>query len=469
MKLTTDLDSLIHPSSIAIIGATEKPGRIGRIIFENLERSGCTLHPVNPKETQVRGHNTFAAPSDLPDNVDLAIITIGAAPAVDAAEACAQRGIPQIVVVAGGFSETGEEGKELERRLAAIPTSFGSRVLGPNTLGIFLPEENLDTIFVEHGDVALAGGGGVAFITQSGSVGVEALGMASNTGFGMRAFVGLGNKCDLGELEFLQYFAEDDNTTCLAFYIESLDSGRQFLEAAMKTSRFKPVIVLKAGRTAAGASAVSSHTGRLAGSDRLVEGALRQFGILRAFDDEELYDAAKTLATLPPAKGNRVAIVTPAGGYGVMGADHVETHHQGRSTLRMAELLSKTRARIKKTSLPFASCLNPVDLTAGANDEMFGSAIDALLEDDGVDIIICAAFFAPWAITDQLLHVVADRIKHASKPVIVFTKYGPFTEEFLHRFHDAGVVGFPSITRAVRAARFLVERADTLKALGKEA
>jgi len=459
-----NLNALFDPRAIAVIGATETQGRVGRIIFEGLIPSGRRLVPVHPKEKTVLGYEVIADISALPPEVDVAMICIGAEKAVESAEACALKGIPFVVIVAGGFGETGEAGKALEARLRAIPKKTSTRVLGPNTLGIHLPGANLDTIFVEHGDKALGKGGSVAFITQSGSVGVEALGQASNIGYGMRAFVGLGNKCDLDELDFLHHFADDPESRCLAFYVESLETGRSFLEAAREVSKKKPVVILKAGRTAAGATAVSSHTGRLAGSDKVMDSALRQYGLLRVFDDEELCDATKALSMLPAAKGNRVAIVTPAGGYGVMGADHVETA-RGGAPLTMAKLQKETEERIRAAVLPFASAHNPIDLTASADDKMFGATLDALIDDPGVDIVICIAFFAPPAVTDGLLDEVAERVRASEKPIIVFTQYGPFTENYLKRFFEKGVVGFPSIGRAVRAARCLVERAQIVSAL----
>ncbi len=395
----------------------------------------------------------------------MAVIATGAAASVAAVEACVARGIPFIIIVAGGFGETGPRGEMLEQRLQALSRQSGCRILGPNSLGIFVPGERLDTIFVEHGDKALSRGGGVAFVTQSGSVGVEALGLASNVGFGLRAFVGLGNKCDLDELDFLDYFGNDRETRCLAFYLEDIAHGRRFLERAREVTRHKAVIVLKAGRTPTGARAVSSHTGRLAGMDAVIGGAFRQYGVQRVVDDEELCDAAKCLALLPPARGNRVAVLTPAGGFGVMCADYVEVDQRG-IPLAMARLSSRTVERIRAATLPYAACENPVDLTASADDAMFGASLDALLADDGVDIIICTAFFAPPAISDDLIETVAVRARQNAKPIITFTQYGPFTDLYLRRFHDEGVVGFPSISRAVRAARFIVERARILASLG---
>ena len=464
------LSRLLDPRTIAVIGASETPDSPGRIIFELLQRSGRSLIPVNLKRKSVFGRPAYPDVESVPREsaIDLAVITIPAAAAVPAAEGCARRGIPFVIVVAGGFGESGPEGRALEDRLRAIPRGSATRILGPNSLGIFVPESRIDTIFVEHGDRALAGGGGVAFVTQSGSVGVESLGLASNTGFGMRAFVGLGNKCDLDELDFLRHFGRDPGTTCLAFYVESLDAGREFLTEARRVSRDRPVIVLKAGRTSSGAQAVTSHTGRLAGSDRVIGGAFRQHGIQRALDDEELCDAAKTLAALPPPAGHRVAVLTPAGGYGVMCTDYIESSSR-RAPLAMAVLEAHTQERIRAASFPFAACHNPVDLTASATDAMFGEALDALLADPGVDIILCIAFFAPPTISDELVEVIAARARGASKPILAFTQYGPFTDEHLRRFYRAGVVGFPSVFRTVRAARFLAERAEIVGALADEA
>lgn len=459
-----DLKRLFNPKAIAVIGASNREGNIGRIIFERLIPSLRKLYPVHPRESDIMGYETFPEIAALPDGIDVAVVATGAEMTITAAEDCAAKAIPYLIIVAGGFGETGSEGSLREMRLQEIANRSGTRILGPNSLGIFVPGERLDTIFVEHGDKALGPGGGVAFITQSGSVGIEALGLASNAGYGMRAFVGLGNKCDLDELDFLDYFGRDPQTTCLAFYLENISHGRRFLEKARHVTPHKPVIVLKAGRTPSGARAVSSHTGRLAGMDAVVNGAFRQYGIQRVIDDEELCDASKCLAMLPPAQGPRVAVLTPAGGFGVMGADYVEADQRG-IPLSMATLAPQTVRRIREATFPFAACENPVDLTASADDGMFGHSLDALLEDDGVDIIICTAFFAPPAISDGLIQEIADRVQRSAKPIITFTQYGPFTDLYLRRFHDAGVVGFPSISRAVRAARFLVERARILAAL----
>jgi len=284
----------------------------------------------------------------------------------------------------------------------------------------------------------------------------------------MRAFVGLGNKCDLDEIDFLRYFGRDKKTNCLGFYLENIEKGRQFLAAAKKITREKPVVVLKAGRTKTAVSAVSSHTGKLAGSDNVISGALKQFGIQRVYDDEEFCDATKVLSMLPGAPGNRVAVLTAAGGYGVMCTDYIEKKDT-RATLLMAMLSEKTKKQIKDATFSFTACDNPVDITASADDRMFSKSLDALIRDNGVDIIICIAFFAPPGITENLIDIIAEKTRESQKPVIVFTKYGPFTDNSIKNLFYAGVVGYPSVGRAVRAARFLVERTKIIQRLEKEA
>jgi acyl-CoA synthetase (NDP forming) len=453
---TVNLDRFFRPRAVAVVGATSKFGRVGRIIFQNLLRSQQPVYPVHPSENSILGHAVFHNIEDLPPDVDLAIIATGAESAVVAAEDCGRRKIPFIIPVAGGFSETGKEGIILEDRLRQVVTNYGSHILGPNTLGIFVPNENIDTIFVEHGDRALGQGGGVAFITQSGSVGVEALGIESNIGFGLRAFVGLGNKIDLNEIDFLKYFGKDPLTTCAALYLESLNNGRAFLEAAREVARVKPVVALKAGRTVTAASAVVSHTGQLSGSDRVVDGAFRQFGIQRVYDEEQLCDAARVLSVVKPSQGNRVAVMSPAGGYGVMATDEIEL--PDNVPLVMAKLSEKTETAIHSSLPSFASVHNPVDLTTSATDDITVAVLSALLEDDTVDIILCMALFAPAGMSDGLIRKLAGVVNTARKPVIVVSQFGPFTNGYISRLYDYGVVGYPSIVRGVRAVRWLVER-----------
>ena len=253
-------------------------------------------------------------------------------------------------------------------------------------------------------------------------------------------------------------------TRSVAVYVESIENGKQFLEEAAEVSLRKPVVVLKAGRTSAGQSAVSSHTGKLAGSDRVIDGAFRQYGIQRVLDDEELCDAAKVLSMCALPKGNRVAVLTPAGGYGVMCADYIE-EASPREKLTMAELSEVTSARLKEANFGFASSHNPVDITASGSTENYAENLRIILDDEGVDLVICIAFFAPVGMSDDLVERISGITQSTDKPVLVFTEYGPFTDSYLKRFYDEGIPGFPSISRTVKAARYLVERKQLLENL----
>lgn len=461
---TESLNRLVNPQKIAVIGASNSKEKVGGIVFKRLLDSRRRLFPVNPKEVAIGGHKVCANISMLPEGIDLAVITIGAEHAVAAVKEGIKKKIPNYIIVAGGFGEVDAQGQLWEKELSRLAKANGVNILGPNSLGIFLPDENIDTIFVEHGDKALDRKGRVACIVQSGSVGVEALGYAANTGYGMRAFVGLGNKCDLDEIDFLEFFAKDQKTNCLGFYLENIEQGRRFLSTAGRVASEKPVVVLKAGRTHTAAHAVSSHTGKLAGSDSVVSGAFKQFGIQRVYDDEAFCDATKVLSMLPPPGGNRVAVLTAAGGYGVMCTDFIEKK-DNRAGLKMAKLEEETKNIIKKATFPFTACENPVDITASATDEMFSRSLDALVVDPGVDLVICIAFFAPPGISENLVDIIADKTRLTKKPIIVFTKYGPFTDSYIKNLYYAGVVAYPSVRRAVRAGRFLVERKTVLERL----
>ncbi len=464
MKNRQSLNQLLNPAKIAVIGASNSKTKVGGIVFRRLMRSGRRLFPVNPKETVIQGHKVFENIASLPLGIDLAVITISARASVEAVRHCIEQEIPNAIIVAGGFSEAGETGQALEKELIRLASEHPINILGPNSLGIFLPDENIDTIFVEHADKALDRNGTIACIVQSGSIGTEALGYASNTGYGMRAFIGLGNKCDLDENDFLDYFSRDQQTNCLGFYLENIENGRQFLKSARQIARQKPVVVLKAGMTHTAVSAVTSHTGKLAGSDNVISGAFRQFGIQRVYDDEEFCDATKILSMIGSAPGNRVAVLTSAGGYGIMCTDFIEKKSK-RAPLVMARLSESTKSRIKADTFDFAACDNPVDLTASAGDEMYSKSLDALLDDPGVDMVICIVFFSPPGVSVELIDQVVDRCRTSEKPILVFTKYGPFTDNRIKDFYHAGVAAFPSVGRTVRAARFLVERSAMMARL----
>jgi acetate---CoA ligase (ADP-forming) len=455
------IEALFHPKEIALVGASGTPGKAGNIILNYLKAWQGTLHLVNPREREIMGREVHDDVSSLPDGIDLAIIVLDANRAVEAARKCAEKGFCVLIVLAGGFSEAGEPGARLETELKEQVLSRGTRILGPNTLGIFVPGTGLDTIFVEHGDAMFSSPGEIALITQSGSVGVEAIGVSGVIGWGLRSFVGMGNRADIGENDLLAYCALDEGTRCIALYLETFQDGREFISLCRKIAPHKPIVVLKAGRSVAARWAIASHTGRMASPVEIFWGAGRQSGVLLAENEEQLTDYAKILSREPAAIDPRLAVVTFAGGYGVITLDLISE----TSLLELAKLSGETVSRMSGRALPFASLANPVDLTASADAEMVAEALEALEEDPGVGIIFCIAFFAPPKIGRDLIGILASHRRRTAKPFVVFVAYGPFTDEIAHTLYKEGVTAFTSLSRAVRAMNTLAERGHYLKGI----
>jgi acyl-CoA synthetase (NDP forming) len=456
------IESLCHPKSIALIGASKNKEKIGNIILHYLRSWHGQLYLVNPHEREIDEFKVHADVADLPDFVELAIITLEAHKAVEAAKKCADKSFQVLIILASGFSESDEDGARLERELKQYVLSKGTRILGPNTLGLFIPGTGLDTIFVEHGDQMFAHPGEVAFITQSGSVGVEALGVSGVIGWGLRAFVGLGNRLDIGENELLEYFARDDRTRCIAVYLETFQDGREFIEICREITPRKPVVVLKAGRSEAAQRAIASHTGKMASAVDIFYGAGKQSGILLARNEEQLTDYAKILSCEPPAFDPSVAVVTFAGGYGIITLDLISE----TDFLEVARLSAETVSRIKQRTPRFAALNNPIDLTAAADNVMMANALEALEEDPAVGIIFCIAFFAPPKIGRGLIDILAEHRRKTKKSLVVFVAYGPFTNEIAYTLYQKGVTAFTSLSRAVRAMDALAERGHYLKLSG---
>ena len=455
------IESLCHPKTIALIGASKNRDKIGNTIFDYLRKWQGSLYLVNPQEQQIDGYEVHADVAALPDFVELSIITLEAHKAVAAARKCAEKGFQTLIILASGFSESDGDGILLEQELKQYVLSKGTRILGPNTLGLFIPGTGLDTIFVEHGDSMFEQPGEVVFITQSGSVGVEALGVSGIIGWGLRAFVGLGNRIDIGENELLDYFAHDERTKCLAVYLETFQHPKEFVDLCRTITPRKPVVVLKAGSSEIAQAAIASHTGKLASPVNIFYGAAKQYGIILARNEEQLTDYAKVLSSEPPALDANVAVVTFAGGYGIITLDLIsETEF-----LKVASLSVETVSRIKQKALRFTSVKNPVDLTASADNEMMAETLAALEADPAVGIIFCIAFFAPPKIGRGLIDILAEHRRKTKKPLVVFVAYGPFTNEIAFALYQKGVTAFTSLSRAVQAMNALAQRGRYLKRL----
>jgi len=386
------LDALLRPRSVAVIGASRTPGSIGGVLLGNLLEKGFAgpVYPVNPKATFVHSVRAYPDVAALPEAPDLAIIVVPAPQVAAAVEACGRRGVRAVVVVSAGFREVGPEGAARERELLAIVRRHGMRMVGPNCLGVLNREEDvrLDATFAP----AWPPSGGVAFSSQSGALGLAILEYAREIGIGISQFVSVGNKADVSGNDLLEFWETDPGTRVILLYLESFGNPRRFLEIARRVGRVKPILAVKSGRTTAGRRAASSHTGALAGPDTAVDALCAQSGVIRTDTIEELFDVAMVLAHQPPPRGNRVGIVTNAGGPAIMATDACETHG-----LEVPPLSSATVAALRTHLPPEASTRNPVDMIASADAAAFERAVRLVAADPGIDAVL--VIFVPPMIT----------------------------------------------------------------------
>ncbi|ADD08130.1 acetate--CoA ligase family protein [Candidatus Aciduliprofundum boonei] len=458
-------DKLISPDSIAVVGASSHPNKIGYVVLENLKNNGYggRIYPVNPKGGQILGFKVYPSINDVPEEVDLSVITLPAEVTVKIFEDVAKKS-KFIIPIAGGFGETGKEGKERERKILEIAKKYNARIIGPNTVGIYIPSTGVNTALVVPERSRFPGDGDIAFITQSGALGLLTMDSVSMYDVGFSSFINLGNRVDVNENELLQYFGEDEKSKVIIMYIESFANGREFMRVAKNVSRKKPIVVLKAGRTKRGGKAASLHTGALGGSDAVADGAFKQCGVIRAYDEIELVDYARALAYGKPIEGDRIAVVTSAGGVGVVTTDYIESEVRGIG-MKMAELSDEIKRRIRDEVVPFASVENPVDMTAQASDDDYDGVLAALNDDPNVDAILVYALFQTPLISEKLVNIITKWHREGDKPIVVGTIGSEFALRMMRKFEDNKVPVYPSIERSVKALRVLRYRAKLLEYL----
>jgi acetyl coenzyme A synthetase (ADP forming)-like protein len=452
----TNLDYLFNPKSIAVIGASSKPGTIGRAIMENLiTRYSGKIFPVNLKYDEVMGIKCFKSITNITDEVDLAVIAIPAKAVPRTLEECGKKKVKAVIVISAGFKETGPEGAKLEEEAVNIAKKYGLRILGPNCLGVYDAHTGLDTIFNPNDRQSKPASGSVAFISQSGALGAAILDWMAEANIGMSKFVSYGNAADIKEYELIEYLAEDPNTSVISAYIEGVVEGRKFLLAIKKSvCSGKPVVVLKAGKSTKGMSAVASHTGSLAGKYEMYESALRQFGAIVVNELKELIAAVKALSWLPKPEGDRIAIITNGGGAGVLATDAVELFG-----LRMAELNEKTMKYLKNNLPPAAAVGNPVDVLGDAPPQRYKVAIECVMRDNGVDaLLVIGIMQSPAFNPEGVLNVLKDVKNQFNKPVVMVAPGGKYTEVNLSKIEQrTKIPTYKTPEEGVRALKYLVE------------
>ena len=472
------LGAFFKPSSVAVVGATKRINKAGHVIFKNFAENKMRgvfkgeIYPVNPTEDSIMGTQCYPSLIKIPNEVELVVIVVPASIVPEIMKEAATKKVKSAVIISSGFGEVGNH--ELESQVVSIAKEAGIRVLGPNCLGVYDSRTGVDMLFLPETKVLTTGDeviatprpipGNIAIVTQSGAFGVAALDYLTGRQIGVSKFVSFGNKCDVNESEMLHYLLHDEETKVILLYVEDIKSGREFMKVAEKVSKRKPVVAIKSGRTAAGARAAASHTGALAGSDKIYDTVFEQTGVLRAKDMEEFFTMGKALAMQLPAAGKNVGIITDAGGPGIMAADECEL--KGLNVMRFSQRTMQKFEKLKEEGkLPkFASDLNPVDITGSGTSEMFEYATRILYEDSAVNGIIMLGMHHAPGLQEDFIDRVAKVTESCVKPIVA-CDIGE-TEMALHtrsRFDKLGIPAYSSPEDAARAMSGLVRYGQYLE------
>jgi acetyl coenzyme A synthetase (ADP forming)-like protein len=430
--MRNDLLPFFNPRGVAVIGASSNPAKLSFGIFKNLTQYGYQggIYPVNPNAKEILGLPCFPDIGSVPDPVDLAVSVIGGNQTPNVLEACGKRGIKAVTIISGGFREVGQEGDSLEKRCIEIAHDYGIRMVGPNCVGTMDLHSGLNTTFI----YGIPDKGHIGFLSQSGAICGGIVDYVRGKKVGFSNFVSLGNMADMNETDFIEYLAEDDNTTVITLYIEGISDGRRFVEVARRVSKHKPILILKAGKTQAGAHAVSSHTGSIAGSHAAYRAAFRQAGVIEVDTIAELFNLALAFDLQPAIRGKRTAILTNSGGPAALASDSL-----AQNGLQLAEISNETKALLRARLNTSAQVDNPVDMLGGAEATDYGAVLDLLAKDPQVDlllpILVPQALINPAAVANEIVRA----IQNCTKPVMTCMMGDQVVMEAREILHGHGV------------------------------
>jgi acetyl coenzyme A synthetase (ADP forming)-like protein len=466
-EIRRGMERIFHPRSVAVIGASAEAGKIGNSVMRNLVDGGFAgeIYPINPKATEICGHRAYASISEVPGDVDVAVFAVPSHLVAGPLDEAGQKGVAGAIMIPSGFAETGNQ--ELQDQIVEVARKHGTRILGPNIYGYYYTPENLCATFCTPYDVR----GKVALTSQSGGIGMAILGFSRTTRMGVSAIVGLGNKSDVDEDDLLTFFETDPNTDCVAMHLEDLKDGRAFVEVAKRVSRSKPIVVLKAGRTELGARAASSHTGALAGDDKVYDDILRQAGVIRAPGLNEMLEYARALPVLPAPQGENVVIITGAGGSGVLLSDACVD-----AGLTLMDIPPDLDAAFRAYIPPFGAAGNPIDITGGEPPSTYEATIRLGLSDPRIHALILGYWHTivtpPMVFAELVSRVVGEFAERGiSKPVVASLAGDVEVERASAYLFEHGVAAYPYTTErpvAVLGAKYRWARgAGRLEPVGK--
>jgi acetyltransferase len=451
------LQALFRPKSVAIIGASRTPGKVGHIVAKNTIESGFEggIYPINPRAEEILGLKCYASILDVPEAVDLAVIAIPAKHVLQAAEECGRKGVKGLIVISAGFKEIGHEGAILEKKLVEIGSKYDMRIQGPNCLGLIDTGTPVNLSFA----AGMPKEGKIGFISQSGALGTAVLDWTLKEEIGFHSFVSLGNKADLDEVDFIEAMGEEDQVSVILLYLESIEKGRRFLEVVSRVVEEKPVIILKGGTSTAGARAAGSHTGALVGSFLAYKTAFDKAGVILAENIEELFNFGLAFTEQPIPKSEGIAIVTNAGGPGILATDLSE-----KLGLRLAALSSETHNQLREKLPPAAAIGNPVDVLGDAKADRYRYAIERVLKDGSVNAVV--VILTPQAMTESMATaqaIVEIREQNSGKPLVAVFMGGESVEEARNHLKRNGILCYDFPDDAIRTISALYTYARFLK------
>ena len=452
-EILRSMNRIMQPDAVAVIGASPEDGKIGNSVMKNLINGGYQgeIYPIHPKVPEVLGKRAYKSVNEVPGKIDVAVFAIPAPLVAGALKECGEKGIPGAVLIPSGFAETGNAG--LQEQIVAIAREYSVRLMGPNIYGFYYTHKNLCATFCTPYDVK----GKAALSSQSGGVGMAIIGFSRSARMGVSAIVGLGNKSDIDEDDLLTFFEQDPNTQVVAMHVEDLKDGRAFAEVARRVSRHKPVIVLKAGRTAMGARAAASHTAALAGNDRIYDDLLRQSGVVRAMSLNDMLEFARCLPILPSPKGENVLIITGAGGSGVLLSDACADNG-----LKLMAMPADLDAAFRKFIPPFGAAGNPVDITGGEPPTTYQNTIRLGLSDPRIHALILGYWHTIITPPMVFARLASDAVEEArrngiDKPVVASLVGDVEVEQASEYLFDHGIPAYPYTTEkpvAVLGAKY---------------
>ncbi|MGC8676332.1 MAG: acetate--CoA ligase family protein [Candidatus Micrarchaeia archaeon] len=450
--MSVNMKYILKPKSVAVVGASRDPEKVGRIILQNYINTGYSgkLYPVNKNAEEIMGLKAYKSVSDIKGPVDLAVIAVPAQAVPQVLEDCGKKKVKGAIVISGGFAEVGNV--DLQNQITSIAKKHNISMLGPNCLGVIDLRSRVDTLFLPTYKLSKPEIGGVSFVSQSGAVGSTVLDVINGEGFGLSKFVSYGNAAYIDETDILEYLYKDNETSVVVMYIEGIKRGKEFVDIAKKITKRKPVIVLKAGRTQAGVTAAHSHTAALAGNYAVHEALFRQYGFTIANDLNDLITYSKVFSTgLEPAS-NKVAVITNGGGTGVLTADAIADS----GTLELAQYADATKNRLRQVMPSLVNIAQPLDLAGDADAKRFGDALSILGSDPGIDMLITIVLFqTPGADSSVAAEIIRQK-NSIGKPLIAISPGSSYTQMHKEMLEAGGVPVYDSPAAAVKALAALL-------------